>query len=163
MTPPLSEYHEFFGASVGAAAALIGLLFVAVSIAPERTFGAVADRLRRADAERAFAALGNVFFVSLAALLPHSSLGAITVVAAITLVQVSAFAWRSWQTRDEKFRWTELGLLSVAIYTFQLVEAVRLMSGIETDALIWIVFGLYSYALGTSWGLLGSRKDAKPP
>jgi hypothetical protein len=33
------EFQPFFLASVGASSALIGLLFVSVSIAPERVFG----------------------------------------------------------------------------------------------------------------------------
>jgi hypothetical protein len=158
--PPLAEYHDFFVASVGAAAALIGLLFVAVSIAPERTFGESADRLRRADAERAFAALGNIFFVSLAAVLPHSSLQAIAVIAALTLIQVARLAFIAWRTRGDTYPWTQLGLISVVIYAFQLSLAIRMIFGSDTDGLIWVVFGLYSYALGTSWGLLGAERKS---
>ena len=163
MTPtPLAEYHDFFGASVGAAAALIGLLFVSVSIAPERTFGANADRVRRADAERAFTAFANAFFVSLAALLPRSSVGAIAVIAAISLIQVARLALAAWRERGQTVPWRELGLLSVAIYAIQLWLALKLLSGGEIhDGLIWVVFGLYSYALGTAWSLLGSRDNRK--
>jgi hypothetical protein len=155
--PPLAEFHDFFIASVGAAAALIGLLFVAVSIAPEKTFGESADRERRANAERAFTALVNVFFVSLAALLPRSSLGAIAVIAGLALIQTARLALMAWLARGERIPWTELGLLSVAIYAFELSLVVRMIEGLKTDGLIWVVFGLYSYALSTSWGLLGSR------
>jgi hypothetical protein len=158
--PPLAEFHDFFVASVGAAAALIGLLFVAVSIAPERTFGESADRLRRADAERAFAALGNIFFVSLAAVLPHSSLQAIAVIAALTLIQVARLAFIAWRTRGDTYPWTQLGLISVVIYAFQLSLAIRMIFGSDTDGLIWVVVGLYSYALGTSWGLLGAERKS---
>jgi hypothetical protein len=166
--PPLAEFHDFFIASVGAAAALIGLLFVAVSIAPEKTFGEAADRLRRADAERAFAALGNIFFVSLAALLPRASLEAIIIIAMLTLIQVCGVALKSWRSRDKGHLrvdfWTQLGLLSVAIYAFQLSLVVRMVFGVNVhDGLIWVVFGLYSYALGTSWMLLGAEKNRKSP
>jgi hypothetical protein len=155
--PPLAEYHDFYVASVGAAAALIGLLFVAVSIAPEKTFGESADRKRRGDAERAFTALVNIFFVSLAALLPHSSLGAIAVMAALGLLQAARLAFDAFRTRGERIPWTELGLLSVGIYALELWLAIRMLRGSDTEGLVWVVFGLYSYALSTSWGLLGSR------
>jgi hypothetical protein len=162
MPAPLAEYHDFYVASVGAAAALIGLLFVAVSIAPEKTFGESADRKRRGDAERAFTALVNIFFVSLAALLPHSSLGAIAVMAALGLVQAARLAFDAFRTRGERIPWTELGLLSVGIYALELWLAVRMLRGSDTEGLVWVVFGLYSYALSTSWGLLGSRDHGKP-
>ncbi len=161
--PPLAEYHDFFVASVGAAAALIGLLFVAVSIAPERTFGENADRGRRADAERSFTALVNIFFVSLAALLPRSSLPAIVVIAALALVGVVRLAITAWRTRGVRMPWTEIGLLSVAIYAFEVLLAVRMIRGSATDGLIWVVFGLYSYAIGTSWKLLGAEKKPASP
>jgi hypothetical protein len=160
---PLAEYHDFFGGSVGAAAALIGLLFVAISIAPERTFGESADRRRRANAERAFTALVNVFFVSLAALLPHASLGAIAAIGALALIQASRLVLDALRTPAERAPWTQLGLLSVAIYVLELWFTVRLISGSDTEGLIWVVFGLYSYALSTSWGLLGSHTHHQKP
>jgi hypothetical protein len=154
---PLAEYHDFYGASVGAAAALIGLLFVAISIAPERTFGEGADRQRRANAERAFTALLNVFFVSLAALLPHASLDAIAVIAGMALVQTARLVLDAWRAPGERVPWNQLGLISVAIYAIELWIVVRTILGSDTEGLVWVMFGLYSYALSTSWGLLGSR------
>jgi hypothetical protein len=158
--PPLAEFHDFFGASVGAAAALIGLLFVAISMAPERTFGVHADTLRRAHAERAFTALGNVFFVSLAALLPRSSIGAITVISLLAILQIVQVAVSGWRKRAGAYNWREAGLISLCIYGLELILAVRILKGSNNhDGIVWVMFGLYAYALGTSWGLIGA-KDA---
>jgi hypothetical protein len=160
----VSDLHEFFVASVGAAAALIGLLFVAISIAPERTFGDGADSVRRANAERAFTALGNVFFVSLAAILPRSSIAAIAVIAFIAIVQIANVGLRSWRTRGPTYNWHEFGLISLCIYAFELDLALRLMAGGDIhDGLVWVMFGLYAYALGTAWGLMGAKDAAKKP
>jgi hypothetical protein len=154
----LTDLHDFFGASVGAAAALVGLLFVAISLAPERIFGANADPKRRANAERAFTALSNVFFVSLAALLPRSSLGAIAVIALLAIVQTGQVAVAGWRARTEHYSWHEFGLISLCIYGFELVFALRLMAGADIrDGLVWVMFVLYAYALGTAWSLLGAR------
>jgi hypothetical protein len=158
----LKELHDFFVASVGAAAALVGLLFVAVSIAPEKIFGANASATRRADAERAFTALSNVFFVSLAALTPRGPLQAVAVVAAIAMVQIVVTALTLRRRYPGKFTWRNVGLISLAIYAFEFVSAVRsAASESRAGTIVYIVFGLYAYALGTSWSLLGA-KDAEP-
>jgi hypothetical protein len=156
--PPLAELHDFFGASVGASAALVGLLFVAISLAPERIFGANADTLRRAHAERAFTALGNVFFVSLAALLPRSSIGAIAVIAFLGIVQIVQVAVSGWRRHSGSYSWREAGLISFSIYGLELVLAVRMLTGGNVrDGIVWVMFGLYAYALGTSWSLMGAK------
>jgi hypothetical protein len=55
-------FHDYFVASTGAGAALLGLLFVAVSIAPERTVMSTAPVERQAAATSAYTALLNAFF-----------------------------------------------------------------------------------------------------
>jgi hypothetical protein len=70
-----SAYFNYFLAMAGAVAALTGLLFVAVSIQQERTFGPGAPLERRAVAGNAFTALIAVFFISTEALLPASNIG----------------------------------------------------------------------------------------
>jgi hypothetical protein len=67
VVPP--EFANFFIASASAGAALVGLLFVAVSIAPEQIVTHRAPMERQAVAGGAFTALINAFFSSLAALL----------------------------------------------------------------------------------------------
>ena len=159
---PLHEFHEFFAASVGAAAALVGLLFVAISISPERTFGESADPMRRSQAELAFTALGNVFFVSLVALLPRSALAAIAVCALLALIQIVRAGVASRRSRGANYNWREFGFISCGIYVLEFWIALRLMNGTEVkDGLAWVVLGLYGYALGGSWMLLGAVKPGK--
>jgi hypothetical protein len=157
-----ADYHDLFAASVGATAALIGLLFVAISIAPERTFGAEADAERRADAQRAFTALANVFFVSLCILMPHSARQGVVVVALFGIGQALVAARGLLKGIPS---WTSLlhvGLLSLGIYVFELVTALRILHGTSSpDTLVYIILGLYAYALRTSWGLLGAKDGAK--
>jgi hypothetical protein len=73
MVPP--EFSSFFATCAQAAAALIGLLFVAVSIAPEATVTADAPLERQAVAASAFTALVVAFFISVAAQIPHTNVG----------------------------------------------------------------------------------------
>jgi hypothetical protein len=59
-------FAEFFLASTGAGAAFVGLLFVAISIGPQRTFGSTPiDSVPRQHlAEATFLTLTNAFVVS---------------------------------------------------------------------------------------------------
>ena len=66
--------------SAGAAAALIGLLFVAISIAPEHTILEDAPIERQGVASSTFTALVNAFFISVAALIPGANLGYTTLI-----------------------------------------------------------------------------------
>src|SRR5260370_14693635 len=70
-----AEYQPFLTSSVAASAALIGLLFVSISIAPERVFGEKAESARIAQALSSFTALTNVFFISFASLIPKLPIG----------------------------------------------------------------------------------------
>ena len=152
----LGELHEFFAASVGAAAALIGLLFVAISIAPEKVFGDQADADRRADAQRAFTALVNVFFVS------HSAVRVMEVVALLAIVQIARAIFMRVRSDGGLKNWQHLGLISLGIYVFELIAAQGVVTrAVSPDKLVYFVLGLYAYALGTSWNLLGAKGAAK--
>jgi hypothetical protein len=160
----LHELHDFFTASVGSAAALIGLLFVAISVAPEQVFGIEADIDRRANAERAFTALTNVFFVSLVALLPHSPSHAIQIVAALAMAQTIRAGVGAFRGRPLREAWRHSGIISFAAYAFEWYAA-RLItsSNNATDNVVDVVLGLYGYALLTSWSLLRLQPPADPP
>jgi hypothetical protein len=95
-------FTNFFIASAGAGGALIGLLFVAVSIAPENTIMEGAPVERQASAGSAFTSLLNAFFISLGALIPIN-LGEIIIV--MSLLGFSSTALYSFNLlRDPKFR-----------------------------------------------------------
>jgi hypothetical protein len=158
----LKDLHDFFGASVGAAAALIGLLFVAISVAPEKIFGSAADIDRRLNAERAFTALTNVFFVSLAVLMPRDTLPVIAVVAILAMSQIVRAGMVAFRRRPELKTLLHVGLISLGIYVLELVTSRGIATrNVPADKLIYIVLGLYAYALLTSWGLLGASDSAR--
>jgi nucleoside recognition membrane protein YjiH len=162
----LKDLHDLFAASVGAAAGLIGLLFVAVSVDPDKIFGSSAELKRRSDAERAFTALSNIFFVSLAALLTHNVQATVAVIASLAIFNSLRLGWTRFRLTAGWSGWRTFGLVSVAIYVFELVAALGLnTSDASIDKIVYTLFGLYSYALGTSWGLLGATgaPKAAPP
>ena len=77
MVPP--AFANFFIAGASAGAALVGLLFVAVSLAPEQIVTRRAPQERQAVAGSAFTALINAFFLSLTALIPNVNFGLVVV------------------------------------------------------------------------------------
>lgn len=79
-----ADIHDFFAASVGAGAALIGLLFVAISVSAERLAKAEASsQLLRIRANAALTAFINALVISLFALLPSEVIGTTAMVVAI--------------------------------------------------------------------------------
>ena len=75
------NFIGYFTGAATAAGALVGLLFIAVSLRPEAVMGTGTQL--RAMAGSAFTALVNSFFVSLIALIPDTNLGYPAVIMAV--------------------------------------------------------------------------------
>ncbi len=161
-----SDFANFFLASAGAGAALVGLLFVAIAIAPESTVMGGAPAERRAVASSAFTALLNAFFISLNALLPRTNMAHLTLVMSgiglfnSLFLGVSIFLNpTSWQTA---IRRAVLILTSVVLYGFELYYAILLvLSPNDTNSvfsLAALVMGVYGLGIVRAWELLGASR-----
>lgn len=163
MVPP--SFTNFFIASASAGAALVGLLFVAVSIAPERIVMANAPVERRAMAASSFTALLNAFFISLGALIP-GSVGVITLIMSASGLFNSLFlAWnllKERQSLQNVLRRIFLIVASFIIYGYELYVAILLLN--EPDnlegfyALTGLLLSVYGIGLTRAWQLLGARR-----
>ncbi len=168
-------FIPFFTASAGAAGALIGLLYIAISIAPERTVGKSATPEREAVVANAYTALTNVFFITLVALIPAPSLGSV-----LLLVGVLSFVATLRLARNLFMgRWRGEGRLSpmqvarrlVLVMASLLIYGAQVWLGAQVQwahipvsgafgvAAVQIV-GVYGLALLRMWSLMGARKDS---
>ncbi len=164
MVPP--AFMTFFATSASAGAALVGLLFVAVSIAPHETVKVGAPIERQAASSSSFTALINAFFISLGALIPASNLGLVTgVMAGVALLNTFALArhlvypWPGWSHLAQR------GLLVAAgfvIYGYELYFAVSLLMTPGDHGplygLMGLVIGVYGLGIVRAWQLLGARR-----
>jgi len=163
-----ATFANFFVASTSAGAALVGLLFVAVSIAPEQTVLEGASLEKRALATSVFTALLNAFFISLAALIPSSNLGWTALV--LSLVGLSNTLTLGWNLLSQRSHWRNMVrrvfilVVSLALYSFELYYAVQLLrfpgQPYPVFALTSILIGIYGVGLVRAWELIGVRRYA---
>jgi hypothetical protein len=164
VVPP--EFANFFIASASAGAALVGLLFVAVSLAPEQIVTRQAPQERQAVAGSAFTALINAFFLSLGALIPNVNFGLIIVpLSSLCLLTSLIQAWpllrrhKGWLSL---LRRAFLVALSLGLYGLELLNGVQLLM---SPSQVGIVYGMVSCLIGAfavglirAWELLGAQR-----
>lgn len=155
--------HDFFIASTGASAALIGLLFVAVSVAPERVFGGAASGKRTYRATSAFFVLSNGLFISLGSLLPQLNLGSVLLLVGAVGLSNTFLLLLSLhpQWSRELGRSLVLATGSLALYLGEIwngVELLRRPNNVGVvDFVTYLVLAGYAIGLVRSWELVAGR------
>lgn len=170
------DFAEFFLASAGTGGAFVGLLFVAISIAPQRTFeddGGISAP-RQHLAEGTFLTLVNGFVVSSIALVPTVNVGWFALalgvwgaVAAARLGRLLALFHQHGASHHAPWRHllrvAGVTYLAVAVYIFEALVGLRLLMEPADEAaygrLAVTIIGLY--ALGIAPGLDPARQS--PP
>jgi hypothetical protein len=157
--------QQFFTTSAEVAGALIGLLFVAISVSPERILGPDASEIHSMRAAATLTAFTNALAVGLFGLVPGFHVGGTaTVVAILGLLFVAGAVMRLLPgLRAKRVAWTDFGfLLSLAV-----VFAIQLLAGLgldhnERDAgdlqtVCVLVVVCFLLGIGRAWELVGGR------
>lgn len=156
----MTSYTSFFGGTATVAGALVGLLFVALSVSPERLRGDTASIEHQAIAATAFTALVNALFVSLIGLQPGGGLryGAL-ILGLIGLSSSCGLAlrlWRARRTQELSRRWPLLLGVIIAIYIAQVVTGLLPLSGTgQADQAATFVYAMFAIGIVRAWELLG--------
>lgn len=161
-----SAYVSFFMTAATAGGALIGLLFIAVSIAPHRTVQPSAPVESRVIASSTFTALFNGFFISLGAVLPFWNIGVLTLlVSLIGVINSLSQGWimlRPWPSWKNAVRRMVLIVVSLYLYVYELICAIKLLVSPANSPLIFtlsiLLMGIYGLALVRAWELLGVQR-----
>lgn len=161
------RYEDFFVASAGASAAILGLLVVAVSVVNSDDSNPTTRELRTVLAGSAFVALVDIFLVSIVALAggPVIFGTASLATAAVGLEATRRLIPRAKRAgnfargfRDRTLNIT-FAVTSALAYAAQLALALALLAATRSPALqlalVLILVALYCSALGRAWVVTG--------
>jgi hypothetical protein len=155
------SYHDFFSGCATVAGALIGLLFVAISVAPTRLAGR-ASVDHKIKAGTAFSALVNTLVISLVALLPGASLSSVAIVLAISgLSSTAGLIVVLYRGSKDEVRLHQLILFGVLIvlYALQLANGIALGGSPQDLGHIGsqggLAIGFFAFAIARAWEIVG--------
>ena len=157
-----ADIHDFFAASAGVAGALIGLLFVAISVTAGRLARAEAtSQIPRLRAYGALVAFTNALTVSLWALLPNSIGTASLVVAILGLLFIAASLLSLVRLRQLRATARDsLFLVFLAVlFVWQLVSAINVtLQSSDSNAvenIATVVIACFLVGIFRAWDLIG--------
>ena len=160
----MNSYNDFFAGSATVAGALIGLLFVALSIQPERNRDERSVE-HRAVAGTAFTALLDALFVSLIGLQPGAGLqyGAV-IFGALGLISSVNLSRRIWLVRGQvelSRRWSTFMGFIIVMYAAQLIVGLwpHMSTASQSSYTAAFIYAMFSVGIGRSWELLGMQRD----
>lgn len=161
--------HDLFFAAAGVAGALIGLLFVAISVTPAAASGKAGHGLQQIRAAAAMAMFLDALVVSLLALIPGGRyLGnGSTVLAIVGLTSTAALVITVARTPDPSRTAWQYGRMMVlfaavlVVYGLQLASALRMNAAAETGQVknqAVLVIIMFLMGITRAWEIVGATK-----
>ena len=160
----MTTYADFFEGSATVAGALIGLLFVALSLSPERLRDNRSIE-HQSIAASAFTALVDALFVSLVALQPGSGVDyALVIFGALGLSSTTGLTFRLWRSRHQVHlsnRWPIFIGIIICTYAAQLASGLIHDSSVGyNDRAATFVYVMFGVGIARAWQLLGLKGAA---
>ncbi len=162
-----ASYHDFFSACATVAGALIGLLFVAISISPAKLSGPRAENDQQLKAAMAFSALVNTLVIALVTLLPGARLSlTVIIVAAAGLSSTSGLIILLLRDTRLRVRVDQLILPAIllALYGLQLANGIALGGSLRNPGYLsnlgGLCIGFFGFAIARAWALVGARDSS---
>jgi hypothetical protein len=168
----VGPYENFFIASAGASAAILGLLVVAVSVVNADDANPTTRELRTVLAGSAFVALADIFIVSIVALTGGSVVFGLSslVTAAVGLLATKRLIPRARRagnfSRNSGTRTLNIAFASFSVvsYSVQLGLAAALVADTRSatlqHALVLVIVAMYCSVLGRAWVVTGITRRA---
>jgi hypothetical protein len=159
-----AEIHDFFLASGGVAGALIGLLFVAISVSADRLARqGHAAQLHRVRASAALTSFINALVVSLFALIPGQKIGLTSTIVAVLGLGFVTAALLSLRRVEHGQRSTTRDLLFllglVAVFVVQFITGVQIIAQPDGSGNVNTIAGLviicFLIGIARAWELIG--------
>jgi len=155
--------NDFFAASAGVAGTLIGLLFVAISVASDRLRAKVDGQVHRIRAVAALTAFTNSLSVAMFSLIPGHTIGPTAIsVSAVGLTFVTASLLSLIRLRQVRWATVRDALFLVGLvvtFVIQLIEGISIdaqsanSGAVDTIAILVVV--CFLLGIGRSWELIG--------
>jgi hypothetical protein len=161
-----ADYHELFSALAETAATLTGLLFVAISLAPDHDPNSERGVIQQVRAAAAFLAFTNTLAVTIYGLIPGNSIATpATVLGVIGILFTAAGARSIFARRSDGRSWKgQLGLLTILllIFGFELEAGITLLvdrhNAAMYDRMSDILLASLLMGVARSWELAGHRQ-----
>jgi len=148
--------------AAGAAGAMIGLLFVAVSLRTDIVFGPTAPPKARTLAGSSFTGLVNAFSLSLLAIVPNTNIGFGMIILA---VMCTFGTWRLHARTIKQDPQYELLVLSFITYLAQFAGGVALVVHHHlnwiVNGLCYVIFVSFVIALTRAWSLIQGEASTR--
>jgi hypothetical protein len=162
----LGEYREFLAAIAGSAAALTGLLFVAMSVAPRHILSPWPAVIQQVRATAALLAFTNALAVSTFGLVPGNNVGYPAVVLGVIGLLFTAAGIRSIHSSPSTLsqRRRQLGLITLLVLIFGVELGAGIMLITDPRAVVpaQVICNALAASLltgiGRAWELVGDRR-----
>jgi hypothetical protein len=158
-------FHDFFLATASASGALVGLMFVAISIARQNPLEPGANAIDRVRASSALIALVAPLLVALIALLPGRGLGvsAMAVAGLSILYSASALRRLAFAEASRRDRIRAVGVLAtflgvmVVEFVFGLILARHVTDSSAVGTIAAILIASLGLGISHAWELVGGQ------